>query len=116
MRGAIHLDVRNVVKTFRAAADRLLRRREGPAFRAVDDVSFAIRRGECLGLVGESGCGKTTLSKIIMRAIEPDSGEVLFNDRGTMLDVCRAEGEELMRFRRRVQFIFQDPFARSPRA
>ena len=51
---------------------------------AVDDVSFEIRRGECLGLVGESGCGKTTLSKILMRALAPDTGAILFNDRGSM--------------------------------
>ena len=116
MRAKIHLDVRNVVKTFRQRPTGFIVRREGPAFRAVDDVSFSIRRGECFGLVGESGCGKTTLSKVIMRALEADSGEMLYNDRGTKLDVSRAEGEELMRFRRRVQYIFQDPFGSlSPR-
>ena len=114
--GEIHLDVRNVVKTFRQRPTGFIVRREGPAFRAVDDVSFSIRRGECFGLVGESGCGKTTLSKAIMRAIEADSGEILYNDRGKKLDVSRAEGEGLMRFRRRVQYIFQDPFGSlSPR-
>jgi peptide/nickel transport system ATP-binding protein len=114
--GDIHLDVRNVVKTFRQRPTGLIVRREGKPFRAVDDVSFSIRRGECFGLVGESGCGKTTLSKAIMRALEADSGEILYNDRGTTLDVRRAEGEDLMRFRRRVQYIFQDPFnSLSPR-
>ncbi len=78
---------------------------------AVDDVSFTIRRGECLGLVGESGCGKTTLSKIVMRALTPDSGQIAFNDRGTMVDVLALEGEELAAFRRRIQFVFQDPFS-----
>jgi peptide/nickel transport system ATP-binding protein len=112
----VHLSVRNVVKTFRQRPTGFIVRREGPAFRAVDDVSFSIRRGQCFGLVGESGCGKTTLSKVIMRALEADSGSVLYNDRGRQLDVGRAQGAELMRFRRRVQYIFQDPFGSlSPR-
>jgi peptide/nickel transport system ATP-binding protein len=106
----IHLDVRHVTKTFTTRASGVLRRREGVAFRAVDDVSIAISRGECFGLVGESGCGKTTLSKVIMRAIGADSGEVRYNDRGNMLDVTKADAADLMRFRRRVQYIFQDPF------
>ncbi len=78
---------------------------------AVDDVSFAIRRGECLGLVGESGCGKTTVSKIIMRALRPNEGSITFNDRGRLRDVLALGGEELIEFRRRIQFVFQDPFS-----
>ena len=77
---------------------------------AVDDVSFEIRRGECLGLVGESGCGKTTLAKMIMRALTPDGGEVKFNDRGRIVDVLALKNAALMQFRRRIQFMFQDPF------
>jgi peptide/nickel transport system ATP-binding protein len=114
--GSEHLRIANVVKTFRQRSGGFLIRREGPAFRAVDDVSLVIRRGQCFGLVGESGCGKTTLSKVVMRALEPDSGEVTYNDRGHAIDVVHARGEELMRFRRRVQYIFQDPFGSlSPR-
>jgi peptide/nickel transport system ATP-binding protein len=78
---------------------------------AVSDVGFEVKRGECLGLVGESGCGKTTLSKLIMRAIDPDSGSIRFNDRGHMVNVLSLRGRELSEFRRRIQFVFQDPFA-----
>ncbi|MGE0254725.1 MAG: dipeptide ABC transporter ATP-binding protein [Alphaproteobacteria bacterium] len=84
--------------------------REDRAVVAVEDVSFEVRRGECLGLVGESGCGKTTTSKLIMRALEPDAGAVTFNDRGRAVDVLALKGDALMAFRRRIQFIFQDPF------
>ena len=87
----IHLDVRGISKSFEQRGSGLFGQRKGPTFRAVDDVSFSIPRGECFGLVGESGCGKTTLSKVIMRALEPDSGQVLFNDRGTMVDVVQAD-------------------------
>ena len=77
---------------------------------AVDDVSFEVRRGECLGLVGESGCGKTTTSKMIMKALTPDSGELTYNDRGGAIDIRTLQGPALFDFRRKVQFIFQDPF------
>lgn len=78
---------------------------------AVDDVSFRIHRGECLGLVGESGCGKTTTSKVLMRALSPDSGEVLYNDQGRQVNVLGLKGKELFNYRRKVQFMFQDPFS-----
>ncbi|MFQ5786219.1 MAG: ABC transporter ATP-binding protein [Alphaproteobacteria bacterium] len=77
---------------------------------AVDDVSLDIARGECLGLVGESGCGKTTLSKIILRALTPDAGTITYNSRGKPDDVLALAGDALLDYRRRVQFIFQDPF------
>jgi len=78
---------------------------------AVDDVSFFVRQGECLGLVGESGCGKTTLSKMIMRALSPDSGQVVFNDAGTEVDLTALSEKELLPYRRKIQFMFQDPFS-----
>jgi len=104
------LSVKGVSKRFHIRKSGFFGGRTNGAFVAVDDVSFDIRRGECLGLVGESGCGKTTLSKIIMRALRPDSGQIHFNDRGRMTDVLALGGEELIAFRRKIQFIFQDPF------
>ncbi len=105
------LTVRGIRKSFRIRKSGFLGGGIDASVLAVDDVSFEIKRGECLGLVGESGCGKTTLSKVIMRALKPDSGEVVFNDRGRPVDVLKLESNELMRFRRKVQFIFQDPFS-----
>lgn len=75
--------------------------------KAVDDVSFTIQRGECLGLVGESGCGKTTVGRSLLRLIEPSDGRVYLNN----LDVCRLRGKDLKELRRRMQIIFQDPYA-----
>ena len=77
---------------------------------AVDDVSFTIERGESFGLVGESGCGKTTVSKSIMRAVDVDDGRVIFHADGAPVDVLTLKGGELERFRRRLQYMFQDPF------
>ncbi len=79
--------------------------------RAVNDVNLALPAGKTLGLVGESGCGKTTVSKMIMRAMAPDSGRVLFDDGSGPRDVFGLEGDALTDYRRTVQFIFQDPFS-----
>jgi len=79
--------------------------------RAVDDVSFVVQHGEALGLVGESGCGKTTLSRSILRAIEPTAGQVLYHTRdGKVVDLAAMPGAELKPLRREIQMIFQDPF------
>ena len=78
---------------------------------AVDDVSFDVHRGECLGLVGESGCGKTTISKVVMRALLPDSGRVLFNDRGRVQNLLDLHGNALIPYRRKMQYVFQDPYS-----
>ncbi|MCX8126991.1 MAG: ATP-binding cassette domain-containing protein, partial [Dehalococcoidia bacterium] len=75
--------------------------------KAVDDVSFQIRRGETLGLVGESGSGKTTIGKCILRLYEPTSGKVIFDG----VDISHADADTLRRMRRRMQIIFQDPYS-----
>ena len=80
--------------------------------RAVDDVSFAIREGETLGLVGESGCGKTTTARSILRAIDPTSGQILFRTaQGDVVDLAALPEKEIRPLRRDMQMIFQDPFA-----
>src|SRR6266852_5616454 len=80
--------------------------------RAVDGVSFAIPRGKALGLVGESGCGKTTTSRLIPRAFERSGGEIWFNGRQAgWVDVAQLEGSALRRLRPTMQMIFQDPYS-----
>lgn len=74
---------------------------------AVDNVSFFIREGETLGLVGESGCGKTTVGRTMLRLIEPTDGSVIYNN----TDVFKLRGNELKQMRRKMQIIFQDPYA-----
>ncbi|MCF7808383.1 MAG: ABC transporter ATP-binding protein [Candidatus Marinimicrobia bacterium] len=75
--------------------------------RAVDDVSFDVFPGETLGLVGESGCGKTTLGRTILRLIEPTAGKIIFDGR----DITHISGEDLRAIHRRIQIIFQDPYS-----
>ncbi|HEY5088069.1 MAG TPA: oligopeptide/dipeptide ABC transporter ATP-binding protein [Gemmatimonadaceae bacterium] len=99
------LEVTHLGKSFPARQHFL--RRTGGEVRAVNDVSFAIARGETLGVVGESGCGKTTMGRSILRLIEPTSGAVVFD--GT--DVSTLRGSALRSMRRRMQVIFQDPFS-----
>jgi peptide/nickel transport system ATP-binding protein len=80
--------------------------------RAVDDVSFFVEKGECLSLVGESGCGKTTTSRCILRAIPPTAGEILFRpESGSVVDVAKISKGEIRPLRRQMQMIFQDPFS-----
>src|SRR2546430_8903162 len=75
--------------------------------KAVDDISFEINKGETFGLVGESGCGKTTAGRAILRLIEPDAGAIRFDG----MDLLRLRKQELRRKRRDMQIIFQDPYA-----
>lgn len=80
--------------------------------RSVDGVTFHLNQGETLGLVGESGCGKTTTSRCLLRAINPTSGEILYRQAdGQLVDVTKLASDELRPLRREMQMIFQDPFA-----
>jgi peptide/nickel transport system ATP-binding protein/oligopeptide transport system ATP-binding protein len=92
------LEVTNLVKGYA--------NRHGQAVRAINDVSFTLASGEVLGVVGESGCGKTTLGRAVLRLVEPDSGAVRFQGRD-LLQLSRAE---MKRARRDLQIVFQDPF------
>jgi oligopeptide/dipeptide ABC transporter ATP-binding protein len=99
------VEVRNLVKYFPVRAG--LMQRIVNWVKAVDDVSFTVRKGETLGLVGESGCGKTTVGRSMLRLIEPTSGAVHFEGK----DVLSLRGRELKDVRRHMQIIFQDPYA-----
>ena len=105
------LKVDNLSKAFKIRKSKLFSGGPSESIKAVDSVSFEIARGECLGLVGESGCGKTTLSKMLMRALTPDSGTVTYNNRGSLIDVLALTPKALIPFRCKMQFIFQDPFS-----
>jgi peptide/nickel transport system ATP-binding protein/oligopeptide transport system ATP-binding protein len=98
------VDVRNLVKEFPARGG-LFRRT--PPVRAVDDVSFSIAPGETFGLVGESGCGKTTTGRCVIRLIEPTSGEIRVKD----MDVRALSPGALRQARRHFQIVFQDPYS-----
>jgi oligopeptide/dipeptide ABC transporter ATP-binding protein len=99
------LEVRNLVKHFPLTRGIVVKQRIG-AVKAVDGVSFELHPGATLGLVGESGCGKTTLAKLLMAVDRPTSGTVRFEGR----DVFRMSRAELRRLRRRVQMVLQDPY------
>jgi peptide/nickel transport system ATP-binding protein len=77
---------------------------------AVDGVSFEIANGESLGLVGESGCGKSTTGRMLTKLMEASSGQILLGEDGNLIDVAHITSENMKRFRRRVQMIFQDPY------
>ncbi|MFN3372411.1 MAG: ABC transporter ATP-binding protein [Chloroflexus sp.] len=99
------LEVRNLKKYFPIKGGFL--RRTIAEVRAVDDVSFTVKRGETLGLVGESGCGKTTTGRTVLRLERATAGEVIFEGQ----DVMRASGRTMKALRRDMQIIFQDPYA-----
>jgi peptide/nickel transport system ATP-binding protein len=98
------LEVRGLTKHFPVRSGVLLRR--VGSVHAVDDVSFSLGRGETLGLVGESGCGKSTVGKTLLRLLEPSAGSIFFEGK----DITRLGGPELRALRREIQIVFQDPF------
>lgn len=103
------LEVRELRKHYPLAGG-FLREEQGEV-RAVDGVSIQVQDGETLGLVGESGCGKTTLARCLLRAIEPTSGEILFRtSSGRVVDLAGLRERELRPIRREIQLIFQNPF------
>ena len=97
------LQVRNVSKRFES---------KGVCVRAVSDVSFDVRKGETIGIVGESGCGKTTLGRCIVRAIGASEGEVLYRTlQGDVVDFLKVDKKHLKSIRKEIQMIFQDPYS-----
>jgi peptide/nickel transport system ATP-binding protein/oligopeptide transport system ATP-binding protein len=99
------VEVQHLVKYFPVRAG--LMQRVVNWVKAVDDVSFTVKKGETLGMVGESGCGKTTIGRSMLRLVEPTSGSVHYDNK----DVLKLRGNELKDVRRHMQIIFQDPYA-----
>jgi len=99
------VEIRDLVKHFPIHGGVL--QRTVNVVQAVDGVSFDIRKGETLGLVGESGCGKTTVGRVLLRLLEPTSGTITFDGK----DITHLSGRALKPYRRRMQIIFQDPYA-----
>lgn len=100
------LRVDNLVKHFPIKQGIIFQKQIG-AVHAVDNISFEVRQGETLGLVGESGCGKSTTGRTVLQLQRPTSGSVIFDG----VDLVKSKGEELRHLRRKMQMIFQDPYA-----
>jgi len=100
------LEVRDVVKHFPITQGIIFQRQIG-AVQAVDGISLSVESGETLGLVGESGCGKSTSARVIMRLLEPTSGTIIFDGQ----DITHIRGDRLKALRREMQMIFQDPYS-----
>jgi len=103
------LEVKNLKKYF--PVEKGFWRKTVGYVKAVDKVNLYINEGETLGVVGESGCGKTTLGRCILRAIEPTEGSILFRLNGDMIDITKLDRESLRATRRYTQMIFQDPYS-----
>src|SRR5713101_92157 len=105
MRADSLMQVNNLKMYFPITQGIIFQRKVGD-IKAVDGLSFIVRRGETLGLVGESGCGKSNTGRAILQLYRPTEGHVFFEDK----DLTELKGEELRRMRRRMQMIFQDPY------
>ena len=99
------LEIKNLHKSFKLSAN--MHGLKRPILPAVIDVSLSLQKGKTLGLVGESGCGKSTISKLIMGLLRPDSGQIMFHGE----DLARLNQRQIRPFRRKMQMIFQDPYA-----
>jgi len=111
MENNILLEVKNLKKYFNLRSGFLSQRFAG-SVKAVDDISFFIRRGETFGLVGETGCGKTTVARVILRLVSQTGGEAIYNK----VNIFKLNSREMFKIRREIQVIFQDPYASlSPR-
>jgi ABC-type oligopeptide transport system ATPase subunit len=107
MSGNVLIRVENLQKSFDAKKTLLSRiRKDSMKVYAVDNVSFSLNKGEIIGLIGESGCGKTTTARILLKLVDADGGKVYYEDR----DITRIRGKELREFRKKIQIVFQDPF------
>ena len=100
------LEVRDLVKHFPITRGIVIQRKIG-AVRAVDGISFDVKRGETLGIVGETGCGKSTTGRLLVRLLDPTSGQILFEGD----DIAKRKGEGLKELHRQAQIIFQDPYS-----
>ncbi|MBR6569940.1 MAG: ABC transporter ATP-binding protein, partial [Clostridia bacterium] len=97
------LDVRNIHMRFQS---------KGICVKAVTDVSFPVAEGETIGIVGESGCGKTTLGRCIVRAYEPSEGSVMYTtSEGELIDFLKIDKQTMKKVRKEIQMIFQDPYS-----
>ncbi|MEG1603627.1 MAG: dipeptide ABC transporter ATP-binding protein [Cloacibacillus sp.] len=105
MKDNVLIDVKNLKKYFYKDTGIISKKMQ--EIKAVDDVSFYIKKGETLGLVGESGCGKTTAGRTIMRLYEPTGGQILYNE----TDIAKLSQKDFMPYRKKIQMIFQDPYA-----
>ena len=103
------LIVENLTMTFKGAK-RFLEKKK-PDVIAVNNVSFTVKEGETFGLVGESGCGKTTLGKCVVRLLKPTNGKLLYNDEGEWKDLLSVNKKESFALRKKVQIVFQDPYS-----
>lgn len=96
------LEIKNLTKVYEG---------KGVNVRALSEVSLTVNRGETIGIVGESGCGKTTLGRCVVRGIDATSGEVLFHTEDGVVDFLKVKGAQMKKYRKDIQMIFQDPYA-----
>lgn len=107
---SIQLKIEHLTKSY-ALKSGFFDRQKG-TIKAVDDVSFTVRNGEIFGLVGESGCGKTTTGRLILRVLEPNGGDIMwYNNPGEPVNLCRLSNKKMRPFRQKMQMIFQDPYS-----